>query len=97
MEYKTCTRTTTCIITETTPAFLRTLNGIADAAAFGSVLGILIELHPDKVARIMSWTEMGFGFGYTIGTYPSLPDLSAVDSNLLFPDMQVLLLEAFST
>ena len=40
---------------------------MADAAAFGAVLGILINLFPDKVATIMSYTETCFGLGYTIG------------------------------
>ena len=45
----------------------RALDGTADAAASGAVIGILMKLYPDRVASIMSWTETAFGFGYTIG------------------------------
>ena len=46
---------------------LRALSGIADAAAWSSVLSILMQLFPDKVARIMAWTETFFGLGFMIG------------------------------
>ncbi len=40
---------------------------MSDAASWGAVLGILMKMWPEKVATIMSWTEMFFGLGYTIG------------------------------
>eukprot|EP00095_Tigriopus_kingsejongensis_P001693 maker-scaffold3251_size9521-snap-gene-0.1 protein:Tk01693 transcript:maker-scaffold3251_size9521-snap-gene-0.1-mRNA-1 annotation:"chromaffin granule amine" len=46
---------------------LRMLDGIADAAAWGAILSILMKIWPDRVATIMSWTELCFGLGYTIG------------------------------
>ena len=48
------------------------MDGAADAASWGAVLGILMELYPDRVASIMSWTEMAFGVGYTIGNITTL-------------------------
>ena len=57
---------------ETTPFlalsyFLRFLDGLADAAARSAVLSILITLYPTKVATVMSWAEMAFGFGSVLG------------------------------
>ena len=49
------------------PPFPRALDGLADAAGWGAVLAILMKLYPDKVSQIMSWTELFFGLGYTIG------------------------------
>ena len=46
---------------------IRFLDGASDAASWGAVLGILMKIWPDRVASIMSWTEMFFGLGYTIG------------------------------
>ena len=45
----------------------RALDGIADAAAFGSTVSILMVLYPDKVSMIMASTESVFGVGYTLG------------------------------
>lgn len=45
----------------------RALGGIADVAAWGAVMSILLKLFPDKVASIISWTQMFMGLGYTIG------------------------------
>ncbi len=45
----------------------RALGGIADVAAWGAVLSILMKLFPTKVAQIMSWTQMFFGLGYMLG------------------------------
>ena len=47
--------------------FCRALGGIADVAAWGAVLSILMKLFPSKVSTIMSWTEMFFGLGYMLG------------------------------
>ena len=46
---------------------LRFIDGMADAAPWGAIISIMMKLYPDKVATIMSWTEMAFGLGYTIG------------------------------
>ncbi len=46
---------------------LRALGGIADVAAWGAVLSILMKLFPSKVTTIMSWTEMFFGLGFMLG------------------------------
>ena len=43
------------------------MDGIADAAAWGSAVSILMKLFPSKVTTVMSWTETLFGFGYMIG------------------------------
>jgi MFS family permease len=45
----------------------RALGGIADVAAWGAVLSILMKLFPNKVSTILSWTEMFFGLGYMLG------------------------------
>ena len=45
----------------------RFINGVADAASWGSSLSILIKLFPDKVATLMSFTEMCTGLGYMLG------------------------------
>ena len=47
--------------------FFRALDGIADAAAFGSMVSILMVLYPDKVSMIMASTESVFGAGYALG------------------------------
>ena len=46
---------------------LRALSGMADVAAWGAVLAVLMTLFPTKVSKIVAWTEMFFGLGYTIG------------------------------
>jgi len=46
---------------------LRFINGVSDAASWGSSLSILIKLFPDKVATLMSYTEMCTGLGYMLG------------------------------
>jgi len=45
----------------------RAIGGIADVAAWAAVGGILMKIFPNLVARIMSFTNMCFGFGYMIG------------------------------
>ena len=45
----------------------RFLDGVADAAAFGSMVSILMVLYPEKVSMIMASTESVFGLGYTLG------------------------------
>ena len=47
--------------------FFRFLDGVADAAAWGAGVSILMKLFPNKVSTIMSWTEMLFGLGYMLG------------------------------
>jgi MFS family permease len=47
--------------------FLRFLDGMGDAAAWGAIISIMMKLYPDKVSTIMSWTEMAFGLGYSFG------------------------------
>ena len=43
------------------------MGGIADVAAWGAIISILLKLFPDKVSSILSWTEMFFGLGYMLG------------------------------
>jgi MFS family permease len=43
------------------------LGGMADAAAWGSVVSILMKLFPNHVTTIASWTEMLLGLGYMLG------------------------------
>ena len=47
--------------------FDRFIGGVADAAALGSILSILMKLFPNYVTTIVSWTEMLFGLGYMLG------------------------------
>ena len=37
------------------------------AMAWSSSLGILMKIFPNKVARVMSWTQTCFGLGYMLG------------------------------
>ena len=46
---------------------LRFLNGVADAAVWGASLAILLQIFPDKVATMMSYTEACIGLGYILG------------------------------
>jgi len=46
---------------------LRCFGGVYETAAWNSVTSILMALYPDKVASVMSSTQMFFGFGYMIG------------------------------
>lgn len=46
---------------------LRFVDGVAEAAAWGAVVSILMKIYPSKVTTIMSWTEMCFGMGYMLG------------------------------
>ena len=45
----------------------RFISGVADAAALGAVLSILMKLFPKYVTTVLSWTEMLFGLGYMMG------------------------------
>ena len=45
----------------------RFLDGMADAAAWTSIISILICLFPHNVASVLSWTEMLTGLGYMLG------------------------------
>ena len=45
----------------------RFLGGLADAAAWGALISILMKLYPNQVTTIAAWTEMLVGFGYMIG------------------------------
>ena len=45
----------------------RFINGVADAAALGAVISILMKLFPKYVTTVISWTEMLFGLGYMLG------------------------------
>ena len=47
--------------------FLRFLHGISDAATMGASLAILIEMYPDRITTLMSYTEMCVGLGYILG------------------------------
>jgi hypothetical protein len=40
---------------------------MADAAAWGAGVSILMKLFPKHVSSIMAWTEMLFGLGYMLG------------------------------
>ena len=45
----------------------RFLGGVADAAALGAILSILLKLFPNHTTSVLSWTEMLFGLGYMLG------------------------------
>ena len=40
---------------------------LGTAMAWSSSLGILMKIFPNKVARVMSWTQTCFGLGYMLG------------------------------
>jgi len=40
---------------------------MADAAAWGSMVSILMKIFPDHHTTIASWSEMLLGVGYMIG------------------------------
>ena len=46
---------------------LRILSGMANAAAWGSLLAALITIFPDKVAKIVAASEFCYGIGYMLG------------------------------
>ena len=48
---------------------VRFLDGVADAAAWSSIVPILMIVYPDKVSTTLSWTEASFGIGTIIGNY----------------------------
>ena len=47
--------------------FLRFIEGLGTAMAWNSVLGILLQIFPNKEASVMSGTQISFGIGYMIG------------------------------
>ena len=47
--------------------FGRTVDGIADAAAFCSMTSILLVLYPDNAATVMAISETVWGVGYAMG------------------------------
>ena len=64
--------------------FPRFLGGMADAAAWGAVVSILMKLFPNHVTVIASWTEMLLGLGYMLGRCGNLDErLSFVVLNTL--------------
>ena len=46
---------------------LRFLEGLGTAMAWSSALGILMKVFPNKVAKVMSWTQTCFGLGFMLG------------------------------
>jgi len=46
---------------------LRFLEGLGTSMAWSSALGILMKIFPNKVAKVMSWTQTCFGLGYMLG------------------------------
>ena len=46
---------------------LRFLEGLGTSMAWSSALGILMQIFPGRVAKIMSWTQTCFGLGYMLG------------------------------
>lgn len=51
---------------------IRFVDGIGEAATWGSVVSILMKLFPDRVSQVMSWTETFFGLGYMLGNFLTL-------------------------
>ena len=43
------------------------ISNIGTAMAWSSALGILMKIFPNKVAKVMSWTQTCFGLGYMLG------------------------------
>lgn len=48
--------------------FIRILFGLGEAASFAAILGIMIQLFPNKVASVLALIETMHGVGYAIGT-----------------------------
>ena len=46
---------------------IRFIGGVSDAAAWGSILGILMVMYPGKEASVLAGTEMVSGLGFMIG------------------------------
>ena len=46
---------------------LRFLDGAGDAAAWNSIVSILMVMYPKNVSGVMACTEMVFGLGLAIG------------------------------
>ena len=46
---------------------VRFLDGVADAAAWSSIVPILMIIYPSKESTGMYWTEASFGIGTIIG------------------------------
>ena len=47
--------------------FFRCIDGVAEAAAWSSVLSFMMNYYPHKAAFLMSLSETILGVGYTIG------------------------------
>ena len=62
---------------------LRFVNGIGDAAVWGSSLAILLKMFPDKAATLMSYTEMCLALGYILG--PSLGSILYHKGGFILP------------
>ena len=62
---------------------LRFVNGIADAAVWGSSLAILLKMFPDKATTLMSYTEMCLALGYILG--PSIGSLLYETGGFMLP------------
>lgn len=43
------------------------MTGVADAAALGAILSILMKLYPNSGSTVVSMTEMSFGLGAMLG------------------------------
>ena len=48
-------------------AFFRFIDGVADAAAWNSIVSILMVIFPNKAAFIVATTETLFGIGLALG------------------------------
>ena len=57
----------------------RALDGLGDAACWGSVTSLLVSLFPDKTARIVSMSEMMFGLGYAVSIEENVINCSNFD------------------
>jgi hypothetical protein len=54
---------------------------VADAAALGAILSILMKLFPKYVTTIVSWTEMLFGLGFMLGETSTVCGDEKLDEN----------------
>ena len=48
---------------------LRAISGMADVAAWGAILAVLMTLFPTNVSKIMAATQIFFGLGFMIGVH----------------------------
>ena len=65
----------------------RFLDGVGDAASWGAIISVMMKLYPDKVASILTWSEMAYGLGNSLG--PALGGIIYDAGGFKFPFLLV--------